>query len=366
MKKLNVAVIYGGVSPEHMISRISAETVINNLSSEKYNIIPVYIDKEGSWFMYDGYQAGMFDGSWEHSGANVSLSVNKSERGLIRFVRDKFKLILLDIIFPVLHGPYGEDGKIQGLFEMSGVPYVGCGVMASSLGADKSFMRVIAKSVKIPQTKYLVINKHMFKTNKNKITREVSNKINYPCFVKPCNGGSSIGIRKINNKQELIDAIDFALNYDQKIIIEKNITGREFECAVFGSSEQDNINISGIGELKYQDSFYSYSAKYRDQDSFTEIPAKISPDIADQIKKYSRIIFKSIDGMGLARVDFFLEDKTNKIFFNEINTLPGFTSISMYPKLWEQEGISLSVLLDKLIDLSIEKSKERKIWLTEQ
>lgn len=368
MKKLNVAVIYGGISSEHLVSRASANTIISNLSQEKYNIIPIYINKEGSWIMYDNYKDDLKDFKWEKIGVDVSLSVNQTQKGLLRLVRDKAKLISIDIVFPVLHGLNGEDGTIQGLFEFSGIPYVGCGVLSSAISMDKSFMRLVAKNIGLNQTEYLSFKANDFKKEPEKTARLIKKEIDYPCFIKPCNGGSSIGIKKVHNKKELLEAIDLALHHDKKVMVEKAICGREFECAVLGDSFSGEINVSGVGEIKYEHEFYDYDAKYMDKSSYTVIPADLTKKTINTIRDYSSKIFQAVDGSGLARIDFFVEDGTNEVFFNEINTMPGFTSISMYPKLWEAEGISIGVLLDKLIDLGLKKDvgREQKIWKIEQ
>ena len=368
VKKLNIGVIYGGISSEHLVSRASANTIISNLSQEKYNVIPIYINKEGSWVMYDNYKDDLKDFKWEKVGVDVSLSVNQTQKGLLRLVRDRAKLILIDIIFPVLHGLNGEDGTIQGLFEFSGIPYVGCGVLSSAISMDKSFMRLVAKNIGLKQTKYLSFKTNDFKNNTEKAAKLVKKEIDYPCFVKPCNGGSSIGIKKVHDKKELSDAINLALHHDKKIMVEKAVCGKEFECAVLGDSFNGEINVSGVGEIKCEHEFYDYDAKYMDKSSCTIIPADLPKKIVNTIKDYSIKIFQAIDGSGLARVDFFVEDGTNEVFFNEINTMPGFTSISMYPKLWEAEGIGIGVLLDKLIDLGLKKDlgREQKIWKIEQ
>ena len=368
MKKLNVGVIYGGISSEHLVSRASANTVISNLSQEKYNVIPIYINKEGSWIMYDNYKDDLKDFKWEKIGVDVSLSVNQTQKGLLRLVRDKAKLISIDIVFPVLHGLNGEDGTIQGLFEFSGIPYVGCGVLSSAISMDKSFMRLVAKNIGLNQTEYLSFKAHDFKKEPEKMTRLIKKEIDYPCFIKPCNGGSSIGIKKVHNKKELLAAIDLALHHDKKIMAEKAICGREFECAVLGDSFSGEVNVSGVGEIKCEHEFYDYDAKYMDKSSYTVIPADLPKKVIETIKDYSSKIFRAVDGSGLARIDFFVEDGTNEVFFSEINTMPGFTSISMYPKLWEAEGISIGVLLDKLIDLGLKKDlgREQKIWKIEQ
>ena len=229
-------------------------------------------------------------------------------------------------------------------------------------------MRLVAKNVGLNQTEYLSFKSNDFKKEPDKIIKLIKKEIDYPCFVKPCNGGSSIGIKKVHDKKELLDAIDLALHHDKKIMVEKAIGGREFECAVLGDSFSGEINVSGIGEIKCEHEFYDYDAKYMDKSSYTVIPADLPKKTINTIRDYSSKIFQAVDGSGLARIDFFVEDGTNEVFFSEINTMPGFTSISMYPKLWEAEGISIGVLLDKLIDLGLKKDlgREQKIWKIEQ
>ncbi len=368
MKKLNVAVIYGGVSPEHMISRSSANTIISNLSSEKYNIIPIYINKEGTWFAYDNYGSNLKNFKWEQIGVPVTLSVDHLQKGLFRIIKDKAKLVAVDVIFPVLHGLNGEDGNIQGLFEIAGIPYVGCNVATSAICADKSFMRAVAKNISLPQTRYLVFTLDDYQKDKEKILEPIENKLGYPCFIKPCNGGSSIGMTKAKDKNEVVQGIELALNYDKKIIVEKAIVGREFECSVLEDDDFGQMRVSCVGEVKQQSEFYTYDAKYMDKTSYTVIPADLPKRISQKIRDYSLKMFEAVSGNGLSRIDFFVEDGTNKVIFNEINTMPGFTSISMYPKLWENEGVKLENLLDILIESAFKKSSGggRKIWSIEQ
>jgi D-alanine-D-alanine ligase len=367
-KKLNIAVIYGGVSPEHEISRKSANKIISSLSKKKYNIFPVYINKEGAWTLYENYNRDLRNFDWEKNGFEVSLSTNHNFSGLIKLVDYNFNLLDIDLIIPALHGENGEDGTIQGLLEISCIPYVGCGVLSSSISMDKSMMRIIASNFNVLQTEYLFLSDIDFKNNKKKILNNIKKDINYPCFVKPCNLGSSIGINKAKNEEEILDMIKIAFYYDRKILIEKEIKGRELECAVMGSAIDNEIDISGVGELNLKSEFYDYDAKYKDKNSKVIIPAKLERSIINNIKKLSRKIFRIFDCSGLSRIDFFLEGNTNKIFFNELNTFPGFTNISMYPMLWESEGISTSMLLDKLIDISLKRkeNKEKKIWQIDQ
>ena len=270
----------------------------------------------------------------------------------------------LDVVFPVLHGLYGEDGTIQGLLELLKKPYVGCKVLASSLGMDKAYTKMIFEMAGLEQAKYEYLkvynkdegkyiyvdkkfNERIFESNE--ILKLINNNLKYPMFIKPSNSGSSVGINKANNEEELAKYIKYASDFDNKILIEEGIDGRELECAVLGN---EDVIASCVGEIKPADDFYSYDAKYKNEKSKIRIPANIDNEIAEKIRIYAVRAFKAIDGRGLARVDFFLENNTNRVFINEINTLPGFTNISMYPKLFEQSGIMYKDLIDKLIQLS--------------
>ena len=340
MEKLKLGVIYGGMSTENKVSCVSGASVIKNLNKEKYDITPIYIDENGNWFEVK--------------------NLDKNEKIEIDNVMKFLKKI--DVVFPVLHGLYGEDGTIQGIFELLKIPYVGCGVLASSVGMDKVYTKIIFDKAEINQTKYVYIRKYEDKyiyidNNFNEkvlglkdIEKIVIEKLKYPMFIKPSNSGSSVGISKANNQEELENAIIEASKFDKKILIEEGIDGREVECAVLGNEE---IKSSCVGEIKAADEFYSYDAKYKNQESKTLIPANISEEKSKEIQKLAIKAFKAIDGKGLSRVDFFIEKDTEKVYINEINTLPGFTSISMYPKLFEQVGVGYTELLDKLIDLAL-------------
>lgn len=340
MEKLKLGVIYGGMSTENKVSCVSGASVIKNLNKEKYDITPIYIDEKGNWFEIK--------------------NLDKNEKIEIDNVMKFLKKI--DVVFPVLHGLYGEDGTIQGIFELLKIPYVGCGVLASSVGMDKVYTKVIFDKAEINQTKYVYIRKYEDKyiyidNNFNEkvlglkdIEKIVIEKLKYPMFIKPSNSGSSVGISKANNQEELENAIIEASKFDKKILVEEGIDGREVECAVLGNEE---IKSSCVGEIKAADEFYSYDAKYKNQESKTLIPANISEEKSKEIQKLAIKAFKAIDGKGLSRVDFFIEKDTEKVYINEINTLPGFTSISMYPKLFEQVGVGYTELLDKLIDLAL-------------
>lgn len=345
MNKIKIGVIFGGVSTENEVSCISGASVIKHLNKEKYNVFPIYIDKIGNW-----YKVKLED---------IEKSEELENKEHIENITEYLKQ--MDVIFPVLHGLYGEDGTIQGLFELLKIPYVGCGVLASSVGMDKVYTKLIFEKANINQAKYIYIRKYNEKyiyideefNERNleleDIAKITNDKLRFPVFVKPSNSGSSVGINKAHNIEELKNAIVEAGKYDNKILIEEGIVGKEVECAVLGN---EDVISSCVGEIKSADEFYSYDAKYNNENSKTLIPAEISEENSKEIQKLAIKAFKAISGRGLSRVDFFIEDKTEKIYINEINTLPGFTSISMYPKLFEAVGISYEKLLDNLIELA--------------
>ena len=352
VNKLTVAVIFGGQSSEHEVSRVSASSIISNLDSEKYYVIPVGITKSGKWMIYNGPIENIKNGEWEKFGTPAILSPDASQKGLLKLVGDKAKLIPIDLAFPVLHGKYGEDGTIQGLFELAQIPYVGNGVLSSSVSMDKAFTKIIAKNAKITQAKYVEVHSEDFNKIKS-IATKIEKKLVYPCFVKPANAGSSVGITKAHNKDELIEGLKLAAVHDRKIVVEEGIVGREIECAVLGNG--DNISASCVGEIFAAAEFYDYDAKYNNSASKTVVPAEISKEKQDEIRKTAIKVFKAVDGSGLARVDFFVEKDTERVIFNELNTLPGFTPISMYSMLWNACGKPMNVLLDELIDLALER-----------
>ncbi|MFR6022455.1 MAG: D-alanine--D-alanine ligase family protein [Clostridia bacterium] len=333
------------MSTENEVSCISGASVIKHLNKEKYNVFPIYIDKIGNW-----YKVKLED---------VEKSEELENKEHIENITEYLKQ--MDVIFPVLHGLYGEDGTIQGLFELLKIPYVGCGVLASSVGMDKVYTKLIFEKANINQAKYIYIRKYNEKyiyideefnekiLELEDIAKITNNKLRFPVFVKPSNSGSSVGINKAHNIEELKNAIVEAGKYDNKILIEEGIVGKEVECAVLGN---EDVISSCVGEIKSADEFYTYDAKYNNENSKTLIPAEISEENSKKIQKLAIKAFKAISGRGLSRVDFFIEDKTQKIYINEINTLPGFTSISMYPKLFEAVGISYEKLLDNLIELA--------------
>ncbi|WP_317367966.1 D-alanine--D-alanine ligase family protein [uncultured Tyzzerella sp.] len=357
MTKKVVAVLFGGQSSEHEISRISASTIISNLSKEKYSVLPIYISKKGEWKIYDGPIENICSTDWEAYSTNAIISPDTSHKGIIRIIGDKIRVMPIDVVIPVLHGKWGEDGTIQGLLELARIPYVGCNVLSSAVSMDKLYTKIIADSINIEQAKYKVVYKHNM-DNIDVICKEIENYLGYPCFVKPANAGSSKGVSKANNIEELKEAINNAFLHDVKAVIEENIDGREVECAVLGNYD---VKATNVGEVLSAADFYDFDAKYNNQESKTVIPANIPLEIAEEIREKAINIFKALDGRGLSRVDFFIQNKTNKVIFNEINTFPGFTSISMYHMLWRDKGLLLPELLDNLIDLAFEDFNNKNV-----
>ena len=350
MSKLKLAVIFGGMSTEHDVSIVSGASVLNNLDKEKYEIYPIYIDTNGNWYKYVG---AIEELSKLHVGDGIN-NIEKIENP-IEYLRK------CDIAFPVLHGLYGEDGTIQGLFELLKIKYVGCKVLASSLAMDKAYAKIIFKKAGLKQAEYVYIHKinndtyefieDNFDTssmNIDMIVEKVVDNLKLPVFVKPSNSGSSVGIKKATTKEELKEAIKYAGEFDEKIVIEEQILGQEVECAVLGNRD---VIASRVGEIKSAESYYTFDAKYNNAESRTLILADIPSEIEEEIRKQAIKAFKAIDGKGLSRVDFFVRNN-GEIYINEINTMPGFTQISMYPKLFEAAGISYKELLNKLIELA--------------
>lgn len=349
--KEKVCVIFGGRSSEHEVSRVSATSVINNLDKDKYKIIMLGITKKGNWYLYSGKVEKLADGSWEKDKKHLKkaiISPSVSDKGLIVFENDgSIKKIKLDVIFPVLHGIYGEDGTIQGLFELSGIPYVGCGVLASCVGMNKIYTKQVFDKAGLKQAKWLAVYTKDF-DKKDDIVLNIEKELGYPCFVKPANAGSSVGISKAENREELYAALDLAAIHDRQIVVEEMIVGHEVECAVLGN---DDIKASCVGEVVSAIGFYDYDEKYKTNTAQLLIPANIDEKTSDAVRESAIKAFASLDGAGLSRVDFFVTND-GEIVINEINTLPGFTSISMYPKLWEKSGIAYKDLLDRVIALA--------------
>lgn len=347
MGKKRLGVIFGGTSTEHEVSIVSGTSVIKNLNKEKYEIYPIYIDKAGEWFEFEP--------------DNKTYKVGDEIVGTKKIENIWNYLKTMDILFPVLHGLQGEDGTIQGMFELLKIPYVGTRVLGSSVCMDKVYSKIIFEKAKLNQAKYIYIRRFEDKyiyinedfseevLDIQETVNKIMGKIDFPMFVKPSNSGSSVGISKAKNKDELINSIIEASKFDKKILIEENINGREIECAVLGNEE---VKASVLGEILPAEAFYSFSAKYQNSDSKTVEAPDLPEELTKKVRELAVKAYKAADCQGLSRVDFFVNDKENKIYINEINTLPGFTEISMYPKLWEKSGLTYTELLDKLIELA--------------
>lgn len=364
MEKINVMVIFGGKSGEHEISLISATSIIKAMDKDKYNITTVGITKDGIWKLYKGPIDEIQSGNWEkivdkaekEEGFISNMCLLPTSRGEGRLVLGNGERQKIDVIFPVLHGPYGEDGTIQGLFEMMSVPYVGAGVLASAVAMDKAVAKKLLEADGIPQAEYDIIIFNQYKEDGAEIIDRIEDRFEYPVFVKPANMGSSVGITKAYNRQDLQEAIDLAGKYDRKIVVEETIVGREIECAVLGN---DNPIASLPAEIIPSADFYDYKDKYISGTSQFEIPAKLDESTSEKIRNMAIKVYRLLDCTGLARVDFFLENESNRILLNEVNTMPGFTKISMYPKMLEATGIKYEDLIDKLIALAIERQDAR-------
>lgn len=352
MSKKTIAVLFGGQSSEHEVSCISATTVISNIDQNTYDIIMIGITKEGHWLKADTIE-DITSGAWREGKVTAILSPDAGQKGVLFIENEKVTKVKIDIVFPVLHGLYGEDGTVQGLLELAKIPYVGCGVLASAVSMDKVYTKIIVDTLGIRQADYVVVLKHELE-NMNSAIEKVEKKLSYPVFVKPSNAGSSQGVSKAHDRAELETAILLAAKHDRKILIEETIIGREVECAVLAT---DDVRASGVGEILAAADFYDYEAKYNNPESKTVIGPELPEGVEEKIREAAVKIFRAVDGFSLSRVDFFLRKGTNEVIFNEINTLPGFTAISMYPMLWEAKGIDKKELVDKLIQTAYERDK---------
>jgi len=351
MSQKNVLVLFGGHSPEHDVSLSSARTIVGALS--RHTVIPVYITKAGKWLLYDGKLDNIQGIDWEKHGTPAILSPDRVNRGLLRIVGDKVKTIPVDVAFPILHGHNGEDGTIQGLCQLAGIPYVGCGVMASAVAMDKPVTRQLARSLKIPVPDSLVFSREDVRDDLTETTKKIRYKIGYPCFVKPAVGGSSVGTAKVNNKKELVPALTAALEISSRVVVEKTIKGREIEVGILGVGSEAKASVPG--EIKPDREFYDYEAKYLSNTTEIIVPAEIDEETIKTIHKYALDIFSAINGCGMARADFFLTEES-RVVFNEINTIPGFTANSIFPKMWEASGVSCRDLVEGLLSLACENA----------
>ena len=390
MSKLRVGILFGGRSGEHEVSLLSAASVLNAIDKEKYEVVPIGITKEGRWLTAE-HAENLLAGKPIHEprhlragdpdvtpgaavlaqGESVVVPPEPVHRqsGLVPFQsqasltrRASDRAINVDVIFPVLHGTFGEDGTIQGLLELADIPYVGAGVLGSAAGMDKDIMKSLFIAARIPIVKHVTILRSAWEKEPKKVQKLVEGQLKYPVFVKPANLGSSVGISKAHDRKELGPAIEEAAKFDRKIVIEQGVGGkkskaREIECSVLGNDEP----IASVpGEIVPSKEFYDYTAKYLDEGSELIIPAKLTKAETRKVQDLAVRAFQAVDGSGLARVDFLMDAKTRKIYLNEINTMPGFTAISMYPKLWSASGLSYQDLIDRLIQLGIERHEDKK------
>jgi len=390
MEKLRVGILFGGRSGEHEVSLLSAASVLNAIDKEKYEVVPIGITKDGRWLTAE-HAENLLTGKLVLEPRNLragdpettspaavlargeavvvppepvhrhtGLVPFQTDAGLMRRASDR--AINVDVIFPVLHGTFGEDGTIQGLLELADIPYVGAGVLGSAAGMDKDIMKSLFIAAGIPIVKHVTILRGAWEKDPKKVQKLVESKLTYPVFVKPANLGSSVGISKAHNRKELGPAIGEAAKFDRKIVIEQGVGGkkekaREIECSVLGNDEP----IASVpGEIVPGKEFYDYTAKYVDEGSQLIIPAKLTKAETKKVQALAVAAFQAVDCSGLARVDFLMDPKTGKIFLNEINTMPGFTSISMYPKLWAASGLAYADLIDRLIQLGIERHEDKK------
>ena len=370
MRRLRVGVIYGGRSGEHEISLASAAAVFQNLDPERYEAIPIRIEKDGRWALarrppalvsagevIRANKSELSDQAREahlvaHPGGDTLMTIDRRDDGAA------VAGLALDVVFPVLHGPYGEDGTVQGLLELANVPYVGAGVLASAVGMDKAAMKLVFAAKKLPICDYDVVLKRDWQRDARAVMNRVVRQLGFPVFVKPANLGSSVGISKARHASELRDAIELAAQFDRKIVVEAAVpNAREIECAVLGNDEPE---ASVPGEILPSREFYDYEAKYLDDASKTVIPADLPKKMSDEVRSLAVTAFKAIDCAGMARVDFLLAGDSGILYLNELNTIPGFTTISMYSKMWEASGVTYAQLLDRLIALAIERHSEKQ------
>ena len=349
--KETIAVLFGGQSSEHVVSCMSAANVIDQIDKDKYDLLLIGITEEGEWILTPSVEEIRND-TWRSGRTHAVLSPDATRKCVIISEGDATKEVRVDVVFPVLHGLRGEDGTVQGLLELARIPYVGCGVLASAVSMDKLYTKLIVDSLGIRQADYVPVRRSQLQ-DMDSVIASVENKLSYPVFVKPSNAGSSRGVNTADNREELVVALNEAAKHDRKILVEETIIGHEVECAVFGGGLQE-VKASGVGEIMAAAEFYDFDAKYYNAESKTVVDPELPGHAAEDVRKAAVEIFKAVDGYGLSRVDFFVTD-AGEVVFNEINTLPGFTAISMYPMLWEARGISKSRLVDDLINHAKER-----------
>ena len=353
MKKLNVCVLFGGVSPEHEVSLRSAESVLKNMDPDKYNIFPVGITKEGQWLLYGSTDYSLLpSGVWQKVPGNRPAHISPvTGQGLLICEEGGLIRQAIDVVFPVLHGENGEDGAMQGLLQLAGIPCVGPRVSASAVSMDKTLTKLVADQAGVTQAAWRLVRRDDLESRLESTLDMLETAFEYPMFVKPSGTGSSVGVSKARNREELASALPFAAKFDDKVLVEEFIAGREVEVAVMGN----RCPVASVcGEIDSGADFYDYEAKYITDTSVPYIPARIDEDVSEQVRAAAVRIYKAIGCRGLSRVDFFVTYEGNRVVFNEINTLPGFTSISMYPKLFEASGIPYGQIIDQLLELAME------------
>lgn len=352
MDKKTIALIFGGQSSEHVVSCMSALNIAKLIDVDKYELLLIGITQDGSWIKVDSIQ-DMSDGIWKKSESRAYLLPDASKKSVLIFENENYREEHIDVVFPVLHGLYGEDGTIQGLCELARFPYVGCGVLASAVGMDKLYTKIIVDDIGIRQAAFEAVSKYQIEKDINEVIKRVEKKFEYPVFVKPSNAGSSKGVNKAVDEESLRYALLEAAKHDRKILVEETIVGHEVECAVLGGGKLET-KASGVGKILAAADFYDFEAKYYNSESQTILDPDLPGDASRKVPELAKRIFDAIDGFGLSRVDFFVT-ASGEIIFNEINTMPGFTAISMYPMLWEAEGIDKKTLVQNLIDLAYER-----------
>lgn len=352
MNRKKIAVLFGGCSPEHEVSRVSAHSVISNLSEDKYEIYCVGITKDGRWYLYEGPLDAIPDGSWEKSEQKrpAFLTPDRSVKGILITGSGRSEVLPVDCVFPVLHGKNGEDGTVQGLLQLSGLPYVGCGTLSSAVCMDKAITHTLLSGVGIQQAKYLWFYYPRYLENPDKVRIKIGARLGFPVFVKPAGSGSSVGVSRVEREEDLEAAIRLAATEGEKILVEEAVLGQEVECAVLGNAEPEAAPM--IGEIAASAAFYDYDDKYKSGKSKLYIPAHLSDEVTQELRSIAVRAYRTLGCRGFARVDFFVRGG-NEILLNELNTIPGFTPISMYPKLWEASGLPYGDLLSRLIEFAL-------------
>lgn len=359
-EKIRLGIIYGGKSSEHEVSLRTALSIMKAVDANKYEITPIYVSLDGSWTMGDAVTGQLPDKIASLRLQDAAGNAERKDAQLVSTTRKASPFAIgeqVDVIFPVVHGPNGEDGTIQGLLELANLPYVGAGVMASAVGMDKWMMKTVFAQIGLPQVKYVGLLRSQWEKNREGSMDRIEEELGFPCFVKPANMGSSVGVNKAKNRDELAHALDIAAKFDRRLIVEEYVNARELEIGVLGNEE---LITSVVGEVIASKEFYDYEAKYKGAGTELSIPAIVPEHVTEKIAEIAKTAFLALDGSGLSRVDFFWDEKNDKLYINEVNTMPGFTPFSMYPMLFQAAGISYSELIDRLVQLGIERHEDKQ------